>query len=162
MLLAFVFFARSARPLLRLAQPVLERLRLARPLRAFYEAIHAYRARPRLLYGVLALTFVVQTVRVLSIWATARAVGIELGVRIYYVMGPLLFLVLLVPFTLNGFAVREAFFVSFLGGLGVGADQAFAAGFLFFLLTAVLALPGGAVMIWEGMRGGVSPRIEHG
>ena len=158
----FVFFARSARPLLRLAQPVLERLRLARPLRAFYEAIHAYRARPRLLYGVLALTFVVQTVRVLSIWATARAVGIELGVRIYYVMGPLLFLVLLVPFTLNGFAVREAFFVSFLGGLGVGADQAFAAGFLFFLLTAVLALPGGAVMIWEGMRGGVSPRIEHG
>ena len=82
--------------------------------------------------------------------------------RIYYVMGPLLFLVLLVPFTLNGFAVREAFFVSFLGGLGVGADQAFAAGFLFFLLTAVLALPGGAVMIWEGMRGGVSPRIEHG
>ena len=30
------------------------------------------------------------------------------------------------------------------------------------LLTAVLALPGGAVMIWEGMRGGVSPRIEHG
>ena len=162
MLLAFVFFARSARPLLRLARPVLERLRLARPLRAFYEAIHAYRARPRLLYGVLALTFVVQTVRVLSIWATARAVGIELGVRIYYVMGPLLFLVLLVPFTLNGFAVREAFFVSFLGGLGVGADQAFAAGFLFFLLTAVLALPGGAVMIWEGMRGGVSPRIEHG
>ena len=162
MLLAFVFFARSARPLLRLAQPVLERLRLARPLRAFYEAIHAYRARPRLLYGVLALTFVVQTVRVLSIWATARAVGIELGVRIYYVMGPLLFLVLLVPFTVNGFAVREAFFVSFLGGLGVGADQAFAAGFLFFLLTAVLALPGGAVMIWEGMRGGVSPRIEHG
>jgi len=162
MLLAFVFFARSARPLLRLAQPVLERLRLARPLRAFYEAIHAYRARPRLLYGVLALTFVVQTVRVLSIWATARAVGIELGVRIYYVMGPLLFLVLLVPFTLNGFAVREAFFVSFLGGLGVGADQAFAAGFLFFLLTAVLALPGAAVMIWEGMRGGVSPRIEHG
>ena len=34
------------------------------------------------------------------------------------------FLVLLVPFTLNGFAVREAFFVSFLGQLGVGADEA--------------------------------------
>ena len=37
-------------------------------------------------------------------------------------MGPLFFLVLLVPFTLNGFAVREAFFVSFLGSVGVDAD----------------------------------------
>ena len=52
-----------------------------------------------------------------------RAVGIELGPRIYYVMGPLFFLVLLVPFTLNGIAVREAFFVSFLGNVGVAADD---------------------------------------
>jgi glycosyltransferase 2 family protein len=162
LLLAYLFFARSARPLLRRSQPLLEKLRLAGPARAFYEAIHAYRARPRLLYGVLALTFVVQAIRVLAIWAVARAVGIELGVRIYYVMGPLLFLVMLVPFTLNGFAVREAFFVSFLGGFGVGADQAFAAGFLFFLVTASLALPGAVVMVWEGVRGGARPRVEHG
>ena len=39
----------------------------------------------------------------------------------YYVMGPLLFLVMLVPFTVNGFAVRESFFVSFLGKLGVSS-----------------------------------------
>jgi len=162
LLLAYLFFARSARPLLRRSQPLFEKLRLAGPARAFYEAIHAYRARPRLLYGVLALTFVVQAIRVLAIWAVARAVGIELGVRIYYVMGPLLFLVMLVPFTLNGFAVREAFFVSFLGGFGVGADQAFAAGFLFFLVTASLALPGAVVMVWEGVRGGARPRVEHG
>ena len=162
MLLAFLFLARSARPLLRRVQPLLERVRLARPLRAFYEAIHAYRARTRLLAGVLALTLVVQAIRVLAIWAAARAVGVDLGVRIYYVMGPLLFLVMLVPFTLNGFAVREAFFVSFLGGLGVGADRAFSAGFLFFLVTVVLALPGGAVMVREGTRGRTSPRVEHG
>jgi uncharacterized protein (TIRG00374 family) len=161
-LLGFVFFARSARPLLRLALPALEKLRLAKPLRAFYEGIHAYRARPRLLYGVLALTFVVQAIRVLSIWAAAHAVGIELGARVYYVMGPLLFLVMLVPFTLNGFAVREAFFVSFLGSLGVGADQAFAAGFVFFFVTLFLSLPGGVVMIWEGVRSGVRPHVQHG
>ena len=94
----------------------------------------------------------------LAIWATSRAVGIELSPRIYYVMGPLFFLVLLVPFTLNGFAVREAFFVSFLGNVGVDADQAFAAGFLFFLVTVVMALPGGLILLWEGLRGGPSAR----
>jgi glycosyltransferase 2 family protein len=162
LVLAFLFFARSARPLLRRVQPLLERVRLARPLRAFYEGVHHYRGRPRLLAGVFATTLVVQTVRILGIWATAEAVGIGLSPVIYFVFGPLLFLVMLVPFTLNGLAVREAFFVSFLGSVGVGADQAFAAGFLYFLVTVLLALPGGVIMLWEGLRPGVRPRVEHG
>lgn len=162
-LLAFLFFARSARPLLRGVEPLLQRVRLDRVLRAFYASIHHYRGRPRLLLAVFAVTVCVQTVRVLAIWAAAKAAGIELEVLVYYVMGPLLFLVLLVPFTLNGIAVREAFFVSFLGSLGVGAEQAFAAGFLFFLVTLIMALPGGAILIWEGIRGGKTrPRVEHG
>ena len=161
LLAGFLFFARSARPLLRRVQPLLERVRLARPLRAFYEGIHHYRSTPRLLAAVLAVTLAVQAVRILAIWACAKAVGIDLDVRVYYVMGPLLFLVMLVPFTLNGLAVREAFFVSFLGSLGVGAEQAFAAGFLFFLVTLLMALPGLLVMLWHGLRSG-TPRVEHG
>ncbi len=152
--LAFLFFARSARPALRLARPLLERMKLEKPLRAFYEGVHHFRGHTRLLLGVFVFTTVIQAVRILSIWAAARAVGIELSPRIYYVMGPLFFLVLLVPFTLNGFAVREAFFVSFLGSVGVAADEAFAAGFLFFLVTVALAAPGGAILLWEGVRGG--------
>ena len=57
-------------------------------------------------------------------------------------MGPLLFLVILVPFTINGLAVREAFFVSFLTQLGVDKESALATGFLFFVVTIALALPG--------------------
>jgi uncharacterized protein (TIRG00374 family) len=160
--LGFVFFARSARPLLRRTEPLLRRVRLDGVVRGFYESIHHYRGAPRLLLSVLAVTLAVQAVRILAIWAAAKAVGIDLDVRVYYVMGPLLFLVMLVPFTLNGLAVREAFFVSFLGSLGVGANEAFAAGFLYFLVTLVLALPGVAVILWEGVRGGARPRPEHG
>src|SRR6476659_9333410 len=151
-LLGFLFFARSARPLLRRTQPTLVRLRVERLLRHFYECIHHYRGRPRLLAEVFLLTLCVQAVRILSIWASAKAVGIDLDPRIYFVFGPLLFLVMLVPFTLNGIAVREAFFVSFLGSVGVGANEAFAAGFLFFLVTVVLALPGAFVLLREGIR----------
>jgi hypothetical protein len=67
-------------------------------------------------------------------------------------MGPLLFLVMLVPFTVNGLAVRESFFVSFLTALGVGADPAFATGLLFFAVTIALALPGAAIVAWESVR----------
>ena len=161
--LLFLFFARSARPLLVRTRPLLRRLRVERPMRAFYAGVHHFRGHVRLLVVVFVFTTAIQAVRVLSIWAAGEAVGIDLGPRIYYVMGPLFFLVLLVPFTINGFAVREAFFVSFLGSVGVPADQAFAAGFLFFLVSAALALPGAAILLWENLRGGRSrPRLEHG
>jgi uncharacterized protein (TIRG00374 family) len=151
--LAVVLFARWLRPLLARLARLLRPVRLDRPVRAVYEAIHSYRDTPRLLVGVFVLTLAIQSVRVLAIWAAAEAVGIDLSVRVFYVMGPLFFLVMLVPFTLNGFAVREAFFVSFLGNLDVPGDQAFAAGFLFFLVTVVLALPGLAILAWENLRG---------
>ena len=155
--LAVLFFARSVRPLLVRSRPLLGRLRLERPLRAFYEGVHAFRAHGRLLGTVFTLTFTLQAIRVLSIWAAAKAVGIDLSPLVYYVMGPLFFLVLLVPFTLNGLAVREAFFVSFLGQLGVDPEAAFAAGFLFFLVTVSMALPGVAVLLLEGVRGQPTP-----
>ncbi len=161
-LLALAVFSRSARRPLARTVPLLRRLRVERPIRAVYEGVHAYRAHTRLLIGVFALTLAIQAVRVLAIWCTAEAVGIGLSPRVYYVMGPLLFLVMLVPFTINGLAVREAFFVSFLGQLGVSADAAFAAGFLFFLVTVAMALPGALILAWESVRRPASPPVRHG
>jgi uncharacterized protein (TIRG00374 family) len=148
----FVLFSTRLHPVLHVSRPLLRRLRVEAPLRDVYLAIHAYRARLPLLVWVFALTLAVQAVRVLAIWSAGKAVGVDLSPRPYYVMGPLLFLVMLVPFTINGLAVRESFFVSFLGTLGVSADQAFSAGFLFFLVTIAVALPGAAIVGWEGLR----------
>jgi glycosyltransferase 2 family protein len=153
LVLAVLLFSRRLRPLLARTVPLLRALRLERPVRSVYEGIHSYRGNVRLLIGVFALTLAVQSVRVLAIWMAGKAVGVDLSPRPYYVMGPLLFLVLLVPFTVNGFAVRETFFVSFLGQLGVGADEAFATGFLFFVVNIALALPGLAIFLWESIRG---------
>ncbi len=147
----FVLFSTRLHPVLRFFQPLLRRLRLEAPLRAAYLAIHSFRGQVPLLVGMFALTLVVQAVRVIAIWSTGKAVGVDLSPRPYYVMGPLLFLVMLVPFTINGLAVRESFFVSFLGGLGVSADQAFSTGFLFFVVTIAAALPGAAIVAWEGV-----------
>ena len=151
-MLAILLFSRRARRPLAWSVPLLRKVRLERITRSVYEAIHAYRDKPRLLVGVFALTVVVQAVRVLAIWAAAKAVGVDLSPRVYYVMGPLLFLVLLVPFTINGIAVRESFFVSFLGGLGVDADRAFATGFMFFVVTITISIPGALILGWEGIR----------
>jgi uncharacterized protein (TIRG00374 family) len=160
--LGFLLFSRSVRPLLARSAPLLRRVSLERPLRALYEGMHAYRNHVQVLVGVTAITLALQAVRVLAIWLAGKSAGVDLSPRIYYVMGPLFFLVLLVPFTINGLAVREAFFVSFLGTVGVDSDAAFATGFLFFLVTVATALPGGVILAWEGLRGGTRARIADG
>jgi glycosyltransferase 2 family protein len=158
---AFVLFSTRLHPILHRLRPLLERLRVESVLRDVYVALHAYRTRVRLLTWAFALSIVVQGVRVIAIWSAGKAVGVDISPRPYYVMGPLLFLVMLVPFTINGIAVRESFFVSFLGTLGVSADRAFSAGFLFFVVTIAVALPGAAIVAWEGLRTRAEPKTAR-
>ncbi|MFL5925885.1 MAG: YbhN family protein [Gaiellaceae bacterium] len=146
-----VFFSRSVRRRLAFLLPFARRLKVETPARAVYDGVHGYRDHPATLVLVAAVTVLLQMTRVVGIYASGRAVGIHLSLLPYIVLGPLLFLVMLVPFTVNGIGVREAFFVSFLGNLGVDPDAAFACGFLFFVMTVLLALPGVAVILWESI-----------
>jgi glycosyltransferase 2 family protein len=147
-----VVFSRRARSWLAWLGPPLRKIRLERPLRALYEGMHVFRNHVGALVAVFSLTLAIQVVRVLAIWMVGRAVGVDLSPRPYFVLGPLLFLVMLVPFTINGLAVREAFFVSFMTRLGVDADAAAATGFLFFAATLALALIGMLIIAWETVR----------
>jgi glycosyltransferase 2 family protein len=151
-LLAVVLFSRRARGPLRRTVPLARVLRIERPLRAVYEGIHGFRRHPWLLVWLFTVTIGIQAVRVLAIWLAAKSVGVDLSPRLYYVMGPLLFLVMLVPFTINGLAVRESFFVSFMTKVGVSPEAAFATGFLFFLVNVVLSVPGALILGWESLR----------
>ena len=156
------FFSRAARRPLRRLVPLARVVRLERPLRTLYEAMHAYRSSARVMLVVLGITLGLQVARIVAIWTGGKAVGVDASLRVYFVMGPLLFLVTLFPFTLNGLAVREAFFVSFLGTVGVATDPAFATGVIFFAGTVALAIPGGVILLWEGARGGRRPAARDG
>ncbi len=151
--LAFLMFSRRTR--LFLAErifPLGRRIRLERPLERVHAALHGYREHGGVLLGVLALTVGTQLARMVAIWLCGLAVGVELSVLVYIILGPLLFLIMLVPFTINGLGVREAFFVAFLGRFGVGADEAFATGFLFYVVTVATSVPGGVFLLWRSVR----------
>jgi uncharacterized protein (TIRG00374 family) len=147
-----VVFSASLRRHLRRIVPLLQRAKVERIVRAVYEGVHGYRHHPGRLLVVAGITTLAQVSRIFAIWAGGRAIGVDLSLRPYVVLGPLLFLVMLVPFTVNGLGVREAFFDSFLTRIGVDADSAFAVGLVFSLMTLLLAVPGLAVILWEGLR----------
>lgn len=145
-----LFSKRLGRHLEERLFPLGRRLRIEGVMQSLYRAMHEYRNAPRVLLEVLAVTLVAQFARVIAIWLCGEAVGIDVSPYVYIILGPLLFLVQMIPFTLNGIGVREAFFVGFLGRFDVPQEAAFAAGFLYFAVSIVTSLPG--AFLWRNMR----------
>jgi uncharacterized protein (TIRG00374 family) len=160
-LAVLVFHRRTARALQERVFPLGRRLRLDRPLAALHAAMHGYREQRRALVSVLGITLGIQVARIAAIWCCGEAVGIDVSPLVYAILGPLLFLVLMVPFTINGLGVREAFFVAFLAQFDVDADAAFATGLLFYAVTVAASLPGALILLWGGARPAfMRPRAE--
>jgi uncharacterized protein (TIRG00374 family) len=160
-LAVLLFHPRTARTLQKRVFPLGRRLRLDRPLASLHAALHGYREQPRALASVLGITLGIQVARIGAIWCCGEAVGIDVSPIVYAILGPLLFLVLMVPFTINGLGVREAFFVAFLAQFDVGADAAFATGLLFYAVTVAAALPGALILLWRSARPAfMRPRAE--
>ena len=151
-----LFSRRTGRELQDRVFPLGRRLRLDRPLQSVYAALQGYRSRPGVLALMFAVTLVTQVARLFAIWFCGEAVGIDVSPIVYFILGPLLYLVMLVPFTINGLGVREAFFVAFLAGFGVEADAALATGFLYFAVTVATSLPGALVLASASVRSALS------
>ena len=147
-----LFSPRIGRHLEERLFPLGRRVKLDGPLQSLYRSMHEYRNSPRVLLAVLVVSLVAQFARVLAIWLCGEAVGIDVSPIVYIILGPLLFLVQMVPFTLNGIGVREAFFVGFLGRFDVPPEAAFAAGFLYYAVSIATSLPGGFILLWRSVR----------
>ena len=92
------------------------------PLRAALRGLHAYREHP----GALAWVFVLATRRAAPardhVAVLVRGDGIcDVGFGTLLLLCPVLFLVTIVPISLNGVGLREATFVVVLASVGVAA-----------------------------------------
>jgi glycosyltransferase 2 family protein len=151
--LAVVIFSRRTRRLFEdWLFPFARRIRLERVLESVHRALHGYRERPGTLGIALAATLAGHVVRIAAIWLCGEAVGLDLSPLVYVIFGPILFLVMLVPFTINAVGVREAAFVAFLGRFDVDASAAFATGFLFYVVTVAASIPGALILLWRSVR----------
>jgi uncharacterized membrane protein YbhN (UPF0104 family) len=146
-LTAYAVLGRSARSLLRRLLPLARRLRLEGPARSLYAAMHAYRGHPGVLVAVLGLALLAQALRVVVIAMLSHGMGLDVGLGTFFLLGPVLFLVTVVPISLNGIGLRETAFVAILAGVGVRAADAFVLGLAFFAVGVLTAAVGGIVLL---------------
>jgi len=109
-------------------------------------------ARPRLLAGATVLGLVFQFFAILSFWAVARSVGLELPLSLMAVATPLILLISLMPISIAGFGVREGGMVLVLGAAHVSATDATVISLTGVVAVMIATLPGGIALLLPGPR----------
>jgi glycosyltransferase 2 family protein len=116
------------------------------------EAMRRYSRHHLELTRVLAASVAVQTIRVAQAYCLGRAIAIDLPLSTYFVLIPIVLLVMLLPITVNGLGTSQYAFDVLFGQAGVAAPQAVALSILFVALGIVGNLPGSILYAAEGHR----------
>jgi uncharacterized protein (TIRG00374 family) len=116
------------------------------------EAMRRYSRHHFELVRVLVASVGVQAIRVAQAYCLGRAIAIDLPLATYFLLIPIVLLVMLLPITINGLGTSQYAFDVLFGQAGVPASQAVALSILFIALGIVGNLPGSILYAAEGQR----------
>lgn len=144
-----VFSERAA----RLGHVLLARLpwgRLTRAGGSLLAALQSYGPAARELWQVSAGSVAVQVLRIVQAYLLGRALGIDVGLGVYFAFVPLVLLVILVPVSVSGLGTGQLAFVWLFARVGVSSADAFTLSILFVGLGVVGNLPGALLYLRGG------------
>ncbi len=139
---AAVIYSERAADLVRRTAALIPLRVLHRVTDALTDAVRRYASHHGEMTRVLAMSVLVQIIRVLQGWCLGMALGLELPLLTYFVFIPIIVLIMQVPITVNGLGTTQLAFKLF-ELQGAPKPQVFVFSVLFLALGIVGTLPGG-------------------
>ncbi len=113
-----------------------------------FEAIHVFRNRKDVLFKILALSFLSQTIIVFLNYSIVLALELSVDLSYLFIVIPVTFLLTMLP-SINGIGIREGGYVFLLGKVGISGAGAITLSFLNLLCFIALSLIGAILFIFE-------------
>jgi len=120
-----------------------------------------YGSNPLTILATFGLTFLLQGIVITGFWLIGRQIGIEAGLKYYFVFFPLTWGLGAIPVSVGGAGVVEGGLAGLFVLAGVGAEQALAIALCQRAVWIVAALPG-AWIHWTGRHLPKEMQIEPG
>lgn len=105
-----------------------------------------------MLFRVMAVSLGFHLSQVVLQWVLARAAGVHVPLGYCLVFHPLLAFLTALPVSISGLGVREGSYLYFLGRMGIAEPAAVTIGLLWWLVTLIGGVVGGAVFVAGGAR----------
>jgi glycosyltransferase 2 family protein len=119
------------------------------PGRGFLAQLLPYQQRPSLIAKAVAWSFVVQAGGAVGVALSARALGVDQPLSLWFSVVPLVALVMVLPISIGGFGVRENAMTFLLSEEGVPSDRAVGVALLWGLSTIIIGLLGGVLFMLD-------------
>jgi len=113
-----------------------------------FEAIHVFRNRQDVLFKIVALSFLSQTIVVFLNYSLVLALELPVNLSYLFVVIPVTFLLTMLP-SINGIGIREGGYVFLLGKVGVSGAGAISLSFMNLLCFIFLSLIGALLFVFE-------------
>lgn len=136
------------KPLGNLLRRIVRRIRpfsLDARITSILDHLSHFKARKPLVARLLALSAIIQTLRVATHMLVGIALGLHLGADLFaqfFVFVPLLSLAMIPPVTINGLGVREGLGIVLFAAAGLGETDAFTLEFLTYVVSVLVSLVG--------------------
>lgn len=127
-----------------------------------YQSLYDLQQQPRLLLSSLAISIAAQAIEIFSAIFLARSLGINSEGFYFFVFIPLIWLVTMLPVSLNGLGLREGAFAFFFGQIGVVSAEAISLSLLVYLCRVLAGLFGGFLFLWASMNDSLRKWIRGG
>ena len=118
----------------------------------FADEVARYRQRPAALARVMAISLLVQVLRIVQTFVLGRGLGIGVSFGYYLAIMPVGLLMLLLPISISGFGLPQGVIVWLLHPQGVPDTQSFALSTLIILTGLAGNLPGAWLYLRRGSR----------
>ena len=116
-----------------------------RKFREIYYSINLFKNDKTVLLQAFAIALFVQSLRILTHYGTARAMGVHGEIYIFFIFIPLVATAASLPISVGGIGVREQSSVTLFGQVGFVGEQVVAFELLAYFVSILTTLPGGII-----------------
>jgi hypothetical protein len=126
--------------------------RMEANIKKLYTSLYRLHDHPRLFVSTVNISLVMQVIEILSAVFVARALGITAEIFHFFVFIPLIWLVTMLPVSLNGLGLREGAFAFFFSQVGVVPADAVALSLLVYSCRLLSGLLGGGMFLRTSLK----------
>lgn len=119
--------------------------KVQRKLKQIYDALCVYKRNRRVMIIAFIVALFLQINVILHYYLIAHALALSVPVMYFFLIIPVVTVVLMVPVFINGIGGREAAFILLLGAFGVTSSQAIAFSWVAFGMILIQGIAGGIV-----------------
>lgn len=110
-----------------------------------YQALNLYKSKRKDLLVTFLLGLALQVAAVAHYYLIGLALGLNVSMLYFFIIIPLILLILLLPVSINGIGVRENAYVLFFAKIGVEGSISIALSWLAFAMILIIGIIGGVI-----------------